>query len=120
MNWRRKLVEDVKNKILPIILTDVDSTKHRPVYVDISFESLEGVQGFCMDCEDGDYEIVLNRNQNREELIVNMVHELVHVMQCERGDKFDYTKPYHQQIHEIEAYNKQTILADVYMQLVQK
>lgn len=115
MHWRRRLVEDVRHKILPIILTDVDSTRQKEyVHVDIRFESLDGVQGFCMECDEGEYEIVLNRNQCREELIVNMCHELVHVMQVERGDKFDYTKNYCDQVHEIEAYNKQEILADVY------
>ena len=114
MHWRRRLVADIVDKMLPIVLTDVDSTKQRPVLVDVSFESLDGVQGFCMDCDDGEYEIVLNRNQSREELIVNMCHELVHVMQSERGDKFYWDKPYWEQPHEIEAYNKQEIYADVY------
>ena len=117
MHWRRRLVDDIVRKMLPIVLTDVDSTKQRPVYVDVSFESLDGVQGFCMDCDDGDYEIVLNRNQSREEIIVNMVHELVHVMQSERGDKFRFDLPYWEQPHEIEAYNKQEIYADVYNNL---
>ena len=113
MHWRRRLVDDIVNKMLAIVLTDIDSTKTRPVIVDVKFESIP-VQGFCMDCDDGEYEIIMNRNQSKKELIVNMCHELVHVMQSERGDKFYYDKPYSEQEHEIEAYNKQEIYADVY------
>jgi len=32
-------------------------------------------------------------------------HELVHVMQNERGDEFDYDLPYPDQPHELEAYD---------------
>ncbi len=116
MNWKRNLVEDVISKMLPVIFTDIlDRTKIRPITVDVSFETLPtGIQGYCGIEEDGEYIITLGRNQSRIELITNMVHELTHVMQVERGDKFNYDLPYFEQTHEIEAYNKQDIYADVY------
>ena len=116
MNWRRELVNDIQSKMLPIIFGNINPEKIRPVFIETTFESLDGVQGFCMiqDEEDGEYQITLNRNQNREEIITNMVHELTHVMQVERGDTFDYSLPYMDQPHEIEAYSKQSIYADKY------
>ena len=116
MNWRRNLVEDVISKMLPVIFTDIlDRNKIRDITVDVNFESLpEGIQGYCMIEDDGEYIISMNRNQSRIELITNMVHELTHVMQVERGDKFNYDLPYSEQLHEIEAYNKQEIFAEIY------
>ncbi len=118
MNWRRSLVEDIISTMLPEIFSDIlDRRKIRDVFINTQFESLpEGIQGFCgiEDEDEGEYMIVLGRNLTRKEIIVNMCHELVHVMQIERGDKLDYSLPYFEQTHEIEAYNKQEILADVY------
>ena len=115
MNWRRSLVENVIEVMLPVIFTDVDSQKIRPINVEVIFEDLPGdVKGFCMTNDEADYIITLQRNQTREELIINTIHELIHVMQTERGDKFYYDKPYREQTHEIEAYNKQEIYAEVY------
>ena len=91
MNWRRHLINDIQEKMIPIIFSDINSDKLRPVFIETTFESLP-VQGFCMiqDEDEGEYVIALNRNQSREELITNMCHELIHVMQVERGDKFNY------------------------------
>ena len=116
MNWRRSLINDIQEKMIPIIFSDIlDRKRIRPIHIETTFETLP-VQGFCMivDEEEGEYQITLNRNQSREEIITNMCHELIHVMQVERGDKFNYTLPYTEQLHEIEAYNKQDIYADVY------
>ena len=117
MNWRRSLVEDIITVMLPEIFSDIlDRNKIRNISVDVRFESLpEGIQGYCMIEDDAEYVISMNRNQSKRELIVNMCHELVHVMQVERGDNFDYDKPYSEQLHEIEAYNKQEIYAEVYI-----
>ena len=118
MNWRRVLVEDVITVMLPEIFSDIhDRNKIRPITISVTFETLpDGIQGYCgvEDEDEGDYIITLGRNLNKEELIVNMCHEMIHIMQVERGDKFDYSLPYFQQTHEIEAYNKQEIYGDVY------
>ena len=115
-NWRRDLVEDIISTMLPEIFSDIlDRKKIRPIHIDVQFESLpDGIKGYCGIEDDGEYIISMGRNQNKEELIVNMCHELIHVMQVERGDKFDYSKPYSQQTHEIEAYNKQEIYSEIY------
>ena len=116
MNWRRSLVNDIISTMLPEIFSDIlDRKKIRNISIDVQFESLpKGIQGYCGIEDDGEYIISMNRNQTKEELIVNMVHELIHVMQVERGDTFNYSLPYSEQIHEIEAYNKQEIYAEIY------
>jgi len=43
-----------------------------------------------------------------------IAHELVHVMQTLRGDSFDYTLPYLEQPHEIEAYALEEEVANYY------
>ena len=43
-----------------------------------------------------------------------MAHEMVHMMQVMRGDKFDYSLPYAEQEHEIEAYDLQDWLLFYY------
>ena len=121
MNWRRHLVEDVITVMLPEIFSDIhDRRKIRDISIDVVFESLpDGIQGYCgvEDDETGEYIISLSRNQNKEELITNMCHEMIHIMQTERGDTFNYDLPYMEQPHEIEAYNKQHIYHDVYLSL---
>lgn len=117
MNWRRKLVEDVIDKILPILTKKNFTQMSNTVFIDVQFERiLDGIQGFVY--KNGDeYTIVLNRNQTREELIINTCHELVHVCQEECGYEFDYTLPYLEQTHEIEAYAMQEELAQIYTEM---
>lgn len=119
MNWRRKLVEDVISKILPVLTEKNFQTLHKTIFIDVQFENiLDGIQGFVYKEEACKYTIVLNRNQSREELIVNTCHELVHVCQDESGYEFDYTLPYMEQPHEIEAYAMQEDLAKKYNNLI--
>ena len=113
MHWRRRLVEDIVERILPTVFNEIPDEKIRVIHIDITFEYLP-VQGFCMHIDGNHYGIALNRNQSREELITNVCHELVHVMQHERGDIFNYDLPYAEQPHEIEAYNKQDHLKEIY------
>ena len=117
MHWRRRLVEDVVEKLLPTVFKDIPNSKLRVIHIDITFEYLP-VQGFCMHIDGNQYGIALNRNQSKEELITNMSHELIHVMQHERGDEFNYNLPYSEQPHEIEAYNNQDKLKEIYYGLV--
>ena len=87
----------------------------RTLIIDVAFEKLpKGIQGCCMVNDDGEYVISLAPNQTREELIVNTCHELVHVMQEESGYEFDYSVPYEDQVHEIEAYAMQDMYAEAY------
>ena len=117
MNWRRRLVEDVITTILPVLTERNFSQMSKPVFIDVQFESiLDGIQGFVYK-NDSEYTIVLNRKQTREELIVNTCHELVHVCQEECGYEFDYSLPYMDQTHEVEAYEMQEMLAQKYIQI---
>ena len=106
------------NKILevqlPYLLKDIPDENIRPVFIDVEFglddepTCDEDVHGECVSLgEMFDmkwYRITLARNLTRERLIRLLSHELVHVMQEERGDEFDYSLPYSDQPHEIEAY----------------
>lgn len=53
---------------------------------------------------------------DQEAFMLMLAHELVHVMQELRGDVFDYSKPYSEQSHEIEAYEMQEVLYAKYLQ----
>ena len=113
MNWRRELVNDIQSVILPVLAErfNVDDT----LFIDVRFEFiLDGIKGVCMEVDTNGYEIILAPNQNKEELIVNMCHELVHVFQSASGMEFDFSLPYMQQPHEVEAYALQDDLARVY------
>ena len=49
-----------------------------------------------------------------------LAHELIHVMQILRGDSLDYSKPYREQEHEIEAYGREDEVATHYLTLKRK
>ena len=117
MNWRRKLVEDVIDKILPVLSEKNFKQMTKPVFIEVQFEKiLDGIAAFVY--KNGDeYHIVMNRNQTREELIVNTCHELVHIAQEECGYEFDYESDYWNQWQEIEAYAMQEDLAKKYHEL---
>ena len=51
------------------------------------------------------------------DIVLMVCHELVHIVQHLRGDTFNYTLPYEQQVHEIEAYTLEQELADTYYRL---
>lgn len=118
MNWRRILVEDVITKILPVLTEKNFRGMSKTVVIDVRFESIIGkIKGLVMKTNDHEYEIIMNRNQSKKELIINMCHELVHVCQEECGYEFDYSLPYKDQPHEIEAYAMQEILYNKYLEL---
>jgi len=114
MNWRRKLVEDILDKMLPVLTKKNFTQMTKPVFIDVQFHKiLDGIKGFVYK-NDNEYVIVMSSNQSKKELIVNMCHELVHVCQEECGYEFDYSVPYMEQTHEIEAYAMQESLAEIY------
>jgi len=49
-----------------------------------------------------------------------MAHELIHVMQCLRGDTLDFSLPYKEQLHEIEAYEREDKVVVYYNSIVGK
>ena len=51
---------------------------------------------------------------DEEAYMTMLAHEMVHVMQVLRGDEFDYSLPYNEQPHEIEAYAMQDDLVAKY------
>jgi len=118
MNWKRKLVEDVIAKLLPVLTEKNFTQMKKSVNIDVRFENiLDGLQGFVYKEDRRSYVIVMNRGQSKIELITNMAHELVHICQEECGYEFDYESDYWNQWQEIEAYEMQDDLAKTYMEL---
>ena len=117
MNWKRNLVNDIQRVILPVLSKNFPGMP-KSIFIEVQFENiLDGIQGFCMQNSKCDYTIVLNRNMTKEELIVNVCHELVHVAQAATGMEFDFTLPYMEQPHEVEAYAMQEELAQIYKEI---
>ena len=121
MNWRRELVEKVIDLMLPVLTEKNFTQMTEIVNIDVRFENiLDGIQGFVYKEDNHSYTIVMNRNLNKIELITNMCHELVHICQDECGYEFDYSVPYMDQPHEIEAYAMQDMLAEKFLELTSK
>ena len=62
MNWKRKLVDDIQSKILPVLAEryNVDDM----LFIDVRFETiLDGIKGVCMEVDTNGYEIILAPNQ---------------------------------------------------------
>ena len=64
------------------------------------------------------YKASLARNKNA--FMTMIAHELVHVFQHIRGDEFNYSLPYEQQPHEIEAYALEDKLVEYYLKETKK
>jgi len=62
------------------------------------------------------YDIALE--ERLEDFERMMAHELIHVMQCLRGDTLDFSLPYREQLHEIEAYEKEDEVANYYKEKI--
>lgn len=55
------------------------------VWVDIEFQNGDQSLGGCVDMEDGDFLIDINKRQPLKELIVTLFHEMKHVEQTATG-----------------------------------
>ena len=76
--------------------------------VTVSITALTGdTTGYHIKTDRYTHEIELERNQNKEDFLTALFHEIVHVRQTERGVYCDEKKPYYKRPTEIEAYKLQ-------------
>ena len=100
--------------ILPKLL------KNKKIYYScVTFDSYWGDCGASfMDHDGGHFELEIDEQLmfNQSELTRTIAHELIHVAQIVRGDVFDFSKPYREQAHEIEAYALEDEMMDLYQE----
>ena len=108
---QRDVVYDVAsfcyNELIPRI---------RKCEIEINIKKMKGYEGTCIDTDDREYEIEVNKNQSLEDLCVTLCHEMVHVKQYVRKELFsdvNFYKTREEYLNlpwEVEAYEKQEIL----------
>lgn len=64
----------------------------------------KGVYGDCMDEEDREFTIRLDVSLPLDDMITTVLHEMVHVKQYVYNEEMDYSLPYIERPHEIEAH----------------
>jgi len=110
------LCKDLKTENIPNVLIDLQivndsdldgSSGMQAATIHLGYEELFGMEVFEIEC-------VKSLTQDIEAFKTMVAHELVHVMQHLRGDKFNYELPYNEQTHEIEAYAKEKELVNYY------
>ena len=99
----------------------------KEIEIDVNIKSIDGAQGFCMDCDDGLYEIEIDNKITGDDFITCVLHELVHVKQYVKKELHDcgcvqmYKKVayetdmnYLDKPWEKEAYKMQVVLLEEY------
>ena len=86
--------------------------KHKHISINIMAISNEGVNGDCLDEDDREFTIRFDRSLSDDELITTLLHEMVHVAQHLRKFNFTYDLPYEERPHEIDAFERETILME--------
>lgn len=106
-----KELDDIHNVLIDLEITDdleLDGSGHmQAATLHLGYEDLLGMDLFEIEC-------VKSLTKDLDAFKLMVAHELVHVMQHLRGDKFDHSLPYAKQLHEIEAYNKEQELVKYY------
>lgn len=74
----------------------------------------KGVYGDCMDEGDREFTIRVDVSLPLDEMVTTILHEMVHVKQYIRREVMDYSLPYDQRPHEIEAHTKEKLLKEIY------
>lgn len=74
------------------------------VFINITAIRKQGVCGDCMYEDDNEFTIRLNKSLSPSELLITVLHELVHVSQYLRGMVMINDLPYDERPHEIEAH----------------
>ncbi len=84
--------------------------------IEINIKRMKGYEGTCIDTDDREYEIEVNKNQSLEDFCVTICHEMVHIKQYVRKELFSdviFYKTREEYLNlpwEVEAYEKQEIL----------
>ena len=74
------------------------------VYINITAINKQGVCGDCMYEDDNEFTIRLNRSLSLSDMIITLLHELVHVSQYLKNMVMDTESPYEERWQEIEAH----------------
>ena len=88
----------------------------RKCYIEINIRKMNGYEGTCIDGDEREYFIDVNREQPLVDLCVTLCHEMVHVKQYVRKELFsevNFYKTREEYLNlpwEVEAYEKQEIL----------
>ena len=108
---QRNMVYDIASfcymELIPLI---------RKCYIEINIKNMEGYEGTCIDGEEREYFIDVNRKQSLENLCVTICHEMVHVKQYVRKELYSEVNFYKSREEylnlpwEKEAYEKQEVL----------
>jgi len=110
------VVGDIFEVVAPTLFHEIETERMLIISAEVDdFDEGDQAQAYCgfADTEicDGlefrSYYIVFKEELLKDlDVFKRMIcHELVHVMQEERGDEFNYDLPYANQPHEIEAYD---------------
>lgn len=84
--------------------------------IEINIKNMEGYEGTCIDTDEREYEIDVNKKQSLEDFCVTICHEMVHVKQYVYKELFSEVNFYKTREEylslpwEIEAYEKQEVL----------
>lgn len=73
-----------------------------------------GVCGDVMDEEDREFTIRIDTSLSLDEMVTTILHEMVHVKQYVYQEEMDYSLPYDQRPHEIEAHAMEKMLKEKY------
>jgi len=88
----------------------------RKCRIEINIKNMEGYEGTCIDTDEREYAIDVNKNQSFEDFCVTICHEMVHVKQYVYKELFSEVNFYNSREEylnlpwEVEAYEKQEIL----------
>ena len=82
--FQRDVIYDVAsfcyNELIPRI---------RKCYIEINIKKMNGYEGTCIDGDEREYFIEINRKQSLENFCVTLCHEMVHVKQYARKEMDD-------------------------------
>ncbi len=126
MFYSTEEVEEMKDIMLAYLVRELSSTSfcvvkftdgeegipYKTAYTEYLGSSL-GIEFFEIS-----YETSLGNDEIGFRLMV--AHELVHVMQTLRKDVLDFSLPYAEQPHEIEAYGREQEVVDHYLEIKKK
>jgi len=108
---QRKIAENIATfcykELMPLI---------RKCFIEINIKDMKGYEGTCLDIDDREFEIDINKKQSIEDFCVSICHEMVHVKQFVRKELYSeciFYKTHEEYINlpwEVEAYEKQEVL----------
>jgi len=108
---QRKIAENIATfcykELMPLI---------RKCFIEINIKDMKGYEGTCLDIDDREFEIDINKKQSIEDFCVSICHEMVHVKQFVRKELYSeciFYKTREEYLSlpwEVEAYEKQEVL----------